>query len=62
MAVDWITRSMRRMTQKKALEQWETRTGNCDVKIQAIWLTAKSLWKRDGPRAPTAIHGHLGLK
>jgi hypothetical protein len=29
---------------------------------QAIWPVAKSLTNRDGPRAPTAIHGPLGLK
>jgi hypothetical protein len=29
---------------------------------QAIWPIAKSLTNRDGPRAPTAIHGLLGLE
>jgi hypothetical protein len=29
---------------------------------QAIWPIAKSLTNRNGPRAPTAIHGLLGLK
>jgi hypothetical protein len=28
---------------------------------QAIWLIAKSLLKRDGPKIPTAIHGASGL-
>jgi hypothetical protein len=27
-----------------------------------MWPIAKSLLKRDGPRAPTAIHGASGLK
>jgi hypothetical protein len=27
-----------------------------------MWHIAKSLLKRDGPRAPTAIHGSSGLK
>jgi hypothetical protein len=34
---------------------------NCFVP-QAIWPIAKSLINRDGTRAPTAIHGTLGLK
>jgi hypothetical protein len=29
---------------------------------QALWRIAKSLLKRDGPQAPTAIHGSSGLK
>jgi hypothetical protein len=28
---------------------------------QAIWLIAKSLLKRDGPKIPIAIHGASGL-
>jgi hypothetical protein len=38
---------------------------NCVVKTatpQALWPIAKSLLKRDGPKAPTAIHGSSGLK
>jgi hypothetical protein len=50
------------MTCKKALERWETKIGNVEVTPQAIWPIAKSLVKRDGPRAPTAIHGASGLK
>jgi hypothetical protein len=50
------------MTRRKAIERWETRIGNCDVTPQAIWPIAKSLMKRDGPKAPTTIHGLLGLK
>jgi hypothetical protein len=50
------------MTRKKALERWETKIGNADVTPQAIWPIAKSLLTRDGPRAPTAIHGVSGLK
>jgi hypothetical protein len=29
---------------------------------QSIWPIAKSLINRDGPRAPTEIHGPLGIK
>jgi hypothetical protein len=32
------------------------------VTPQSIWPIAKSFLQRDGPRAPTAIHGPLGLK
>jgi hypothetical protein len=50
------------MTRKKALEQWETKISNAKITPQAIWSIAKSLLKRDGPRAPAAIHGASGLK
>jgi hypothetical protein len=62
MAVNWVTKLMRRKTHKKAPERWETKIGNAEIKLQAIWLIAKSLLKRDGPRAPTAIHGASCLK
>jgi hypothetical protein len=48
-------------TRKRALEQWETALANTEETPQAIWPIAKSLTNRDGPRAPTAIHGLLGL-
>jgi hypothetical protein len=50
------------MTCKEALERWETKISNTEVTAQYIWPIAKSLLKRDGPRAPTAIHGLSGLK
>jgi hypothetical protein len=50
------------MTRKKALERWETKIRNAEVTPQPIWPIAKSLLKRDGPRALTAIHGTSGLK
>ncbi|PNF26942.1 hypothetical protein B7P43_G14042 [Cryptotermes secundus] len=50
------------MTRKKALERWETKISNTEVTPQCIWPIAKSLLQRDGPRAPTAIHGSSGLK
>jgi hypothetical protein len=50
------------MTRKKKLERWETKISNTEVTPQAIWPIAKSLLKRDGPRAPTAIHGPSGIK
>jgi hypothetical protein len=50
------------MTRKKTLERWEIKISNAEVTPEAIWPIAKSLLKRDGPRAPTAIHGASGLK
>jgi hypothetical protein len=59
-AVNWVTRNIRRMVQKGALERWETKLANCEVTPQTIWPIAKSLIKRSGPKAPSAIHGLLG--
>jgi hypothetical protein len=50
------------MTRKKALEWWETKLANTELTPQTIWPIVKSLTNRDGPRAPTAIPGLLGLK
>jgi hypothetical protein len=61
-AVNWVSKAIRRMTRKKALELWETKIGKAEVTPQAIWPTEKSIFTRDGPRAPTAIHGASGLK
>jgi hypothetical protein len=47
------------MVRKRALERWETKLANCEVTPQAIWSIAKSLIKRGGPKAPSAIHGSL---
>jgi hypothetical protein len=47
------------MTHRKALEWWETKVGNCEVTPQAVWPIAKSLMKRDGPKAPTTVLGPL---
>jgi hypothetical protein len=38
------------------------KTCNAKVTPQAIWPIAKSLLKRDGPRATSAIHCASGLK
>jgi hypothetical protein len=51
---------MKRMSRKMALERWETKIENCEVTPQAIWPLAKSLIKRSGPKAPTAVHGPSG--
>jgi hypothetical protein len=47
------------MTPKMALEYRETKVGNCEVTTQVVWPIAKSLMKKDGPKAPTAVHGPL---
>jgi hypothetical protein len=57
-----VVKTIRQLTRRKALEWWENKIGNCEVTPQAVWPVAKSLMKRDGPRAPIAIHGSSGLK
>jgi hypothetical protein len=47
------------MARRRALEWWETKIGNCEVTPHAIWPIEKSLTKRGGPKAPTAIPGLL---
>jgi hypothetical protein len=61
-AVNRVVKNIRRLTRRKALERWENKIANCEVTPQVIWPVAKSLMKRDGPRAPTAIHGSSGIK
>jgi hypothetical protein len=61
-AVNWVSKSIRRMTRKNALERRKTKLANTEPTPPAIWPIAKSLTNRDGPRAPTVIHGLLGLK
>jgi hypothetical protein len=45
-AVNWVTKQIRRMTRKKALERWETKIGNCEV-TPNIGPIEKSFLKRD---------------
>jgi hypothetical protein len=59
-AVNWVIKTTRRVVRKRALERWETKMENCEVILQAIWPIAKSLTKRGGPKAPTAIHDYVG--
>jgi hypothetical protein len=60
--VNWVTKTIRRIARKKALERWETKIEDCEVTPQAIWPIAKSLTKRGEPKGTTAIHGPpLGL-
>jgi hypothetical protein len=59
-AVNWVTKQIRRLTER-ALERLDPKIGNSEDTPQSIRPIAKSLLKRDGPRAPTAIDGPLGL-
>jgi hypothetical protein len=59
--LNWVSRTIKRMTHRKALERWETKVGNCEVTLQALWPIVKSLMERVGPKAPTTIHGPLGI-
>jgi hypothetical protein len=36
MAVNWVTKTIRRMTHKKTMERWDVRMGNFEVTPQAI--------------------------
>jgi hypothetical protein len=60
--VNWVSKAISRMTREKALERWESKLANTELSPQAIWPIVKSLANRDGPRAPTVIHGPLGPK
>jgi hypothetical protein len=59
-AINWVTRNIRRMVRKGALERWETKLANCEVTPQTIWHIAKSLSERGVPKAPPGIHGTVG--
>jgi hypothetical protein len=63
-AINRVEKTIRQLSRRMALERWENKIGNCGVTPQAtrIWPTAKSIMKRNGSRAPNAIHGPLGLK
>jgi DNA-binding transcriptional regulator YdaS (Cro superfamily) len=52
-AVNWIAKTIRRITPRKALERWETKVGNCEITPEVLWPIAKSLMKRDELKAPT---------
>jgi hypothetical protein len=60
-AFNYVTKTIKRMTRTKALERWETKAGNREVTRRALWPIAISLMKRDGPKAPTALHVHFGI-
>jgi hypothetical protein len=60
MAVNWVSKTIRRMTRKRTLEQWETKITNCAVTPQVIWPIAESLPIRSGQKALSAVHDQLG--
>jgi hypothetical protein len=60
-ALNWVGKTIKRMTPRKTLERWETKVGNCEVTPHVVWPIAKLLMKKDGPKTPTAVHGHLGI-
>jgi hypothetical protein len=49
------------MSRRNATERWETKISNREVTPHAVWPLAKSLKRRDRPKAPTAIHSPSGL-
>jgi len=59
-AVNWATKTICRMTRRKAPERREK--NNCEVTPQAIWPTANCLMKKDRPKASVATLGLSGLK
>jgi hypothetical protein len=48
------------MIRREALKRLGTKQRNCEVTPQALRPIAKSLMKRDGQKAPTAVHGPIG--
>jgi hypothetical protein len=40
---------------------WETKVENCEVTPQALWSVAKLLMEMGGLKAPTAVHGPIGI-
>jgi hypothetical protein len=60
-AVNFVTKTIRGMTSSKAFKWWETKIGNCEVTLQALWPITKSLMKRDAPKAPITVHGQSGI-
>jgi hypothetical protein len=61
LVLNWVAKTIRRMTRRKALERWETKVGICEDTPEDLWSIAKPLLKRVGSKAPTAIHGSLGI-
>jgi hypothetical protein len=61
-ALNWVTATIHRMTQRKVIERWERKIRNCEVTPHAIWPLVKYLMKRDRLKAATTIHGPCSLK
>jgi len=58
MTLNWVTKTIRRITGMKAFERLETK----NKQVFGHWPLSKSFMKRDRPKAPTAIHDPLDLK
>jgi hypothetical protein len=37
MAVNWVTKTIHRMSRRKAIERWETKISNSEVTPHTIW-------------------------
>jgi hypothetical protein len=61
-ALNWVTKTIRKMTLWNAVGRWETKISNSGVIAYAMWPIAKSHMKRDTPKAPTDIRGPSGLR
>jgi hypothetical protein len=46
---------------QKGTQTVGNKIGSCEVTPQAPWPIAKSLIKRDGPKATNAVHGPSGI-
>jgi hypothetical protein len=55
-ALYWVTKTIRRMIRRKAIERWDTKIGNSEVTHHAMWPIAKSIMRMDRRKGPTAIH------
>lgn len=51
-AVNWAAKTIRRMILRSIFEEWETKVRKYEIKPHAPCPNAKSLMKRDGPKAP----------
>jgi hypothetical protein len=49
------------MTCRKALECGEINARKCEVTLQTLQPVVRLFMERDGPKAPTAVHGPLGI-
>jgi hypothetical protein len=61
-ALNWVTKTIHRMTRRNATERWEAKTIYSEVTPHAIWPLEESVMKSDSPKAPTIIYGPSGLK
>jgi hypothetical protein len=61
-ALNWVIKTIRRMTRNKTKERWDTTMCNCEIKPQVIWPTARVLLNGDAPKASKVVHGYSGVK